>query len=103
MSRNMVCNREHPGHVKRWAAWPMRLFSRRFLTRDGGLLLILSYLGCSPMDVTVTAVEGGSSSIIFALLGAVIAFILLSSTERTEPDVSNNAQSYSSEQVCFTS
>jgi len=33
-------------------------------------------------------VEGGSSSIIFVLLGAFVAFILLSRTERTEPDVS---------------
>ena len=37
-------------------------------------------------------VEGGSSSIIFVLIGAVIAFILLSRTERSEPDVSNESQ-----------
>lgn len=39
-----------------------------------------------PMDTA--DVEGGSSSIIFVLLGAFVAFILLSRTERTEPDVS---------------
>ena len=51
--------------------------------------LILSRL--PPMDTTDG--EGESSSVMFALLGAVIAFILLSSAKRTEPDVSNDRQS----------
>ena len=61
------------------------------------LILSRLFTVIPPMDTTDA--EGGSSGIIFALLGAVIALILLSSTKRTEPDVSNNSQSYSFEQV----
>ena len=79
----MDCDRERPGHVKRL---PLAV---------AAAVVYESYLISAAISLTTwmdsdSDVEGESSSIIFALLGAVIAFILLSSTKWTEPDVSNN-------------
>ena len=89
MSRNMDCNRGRPGHVKRLPASGALVVFFLYMTN-----LILSRLLTHHMDSDTTNVEGGSSSVIFALLGAIIAFILLSNTKRTEPDVSNNWHSF---------